>query len=121
MAVAMQGFVNADEKWRLSVQKQMQYDVLKKHKNIRSLWVNWDLSKFDRRSGSKEDSAVPITGKTMQYFTGRTPLRSKIFPTKVCGLQKILTAILYLNRTFTITNHRQQKNPYDQPHQPNRL
>jgi len=53
LAVAMQGFVNADEKWRLSVQKQMQYDVLKKHKNIRSLWVNWDLSKFDRRSGSK--------------------------------------------------------------------
>lgn len=53
LAVAMQGFVNADDKWRLSVQKQMQYDVLKKHKNIRSLWVNWDLSKFDRRSGSK--------------------------------------------------------------------
>ncbi|BDX38185.1 hypothetical protein CYCD_15400 [Tenuifilaceae bacterium CYCD] len=53
LAVAMQGFVNADDKWRLSAQKQMQYDVLKKHKNIRSLWVNWDLSKFDRRSGSK--------------------------------------------------------------------
>jgi len=53
LAVAMQGFVNADDKWKLSVQKQMQYDVLKKHKNIRSLWVNWDLSKYDRRSGSK--------------------------------------------------------------------
>lgn len=53
LAVAMQGFVNADDKWRLSVQKQMQYDVLKKHKNIRSLWVNWDLSKFDKKSGSK--------------------------------------------------------------------
>jgi len=53
LAVAMQGFVNADDKWKLSVQKQMQYDVLKKHKNIRSLWVNWDLSKYDRRGGSK--------------------------------------------------------------------
>lgn len=53
LAVAMQGFVNADDKWKLSVQKQMQYDVLKKHKNIRSLWVNWDLSKYDRRSDSK--------------------------------------------------------------------
>lgn len=53
LAVAMQGFVKADDKWRLEVQKQMQYDVLRKHKNIRSLWVNWDLTNFNRRSGSK--------------------------------------------------------------------
>lgn len=53
LAEAFRAIAESNEPWRLNLQNRMVAEVLKKHHNIKSLWVNWDLSKFDKTGKSK--------------------------------------------------------------------
>lgn len=53
LAEAFRAFNNTNQKDWIELQNRMVSDVLKEHHNIKSLWVNWDLSKIDRTGKSK--------------------------------------------------------------------
>lgn len=53
LAEAFRAFNNTNQKDWIDLQNRMVSDVLKEHHNIKSLWVNWDLSKIDRTGKSK--------------------------------------------------------------------
>lgn len=53
LAEAFRAFQNTNPKDWIEIQNKMISDVLKEHSNIKSLWVNWDLSKVDKSGKAK--------------------------------------------------------------------
>jgi len=53
LAEAFRAFNNITQKDWIDLQNRMVSDVLKEHHNIKSLWVNWDLSKIDKTGKSQ--------------------------------------------------------------------
>ncbi len=53
LAEAFKSFAGTDARNQIDIQNQILANVLKQHHNIKSLWVNWDLSKFDKTGRSK--------------------------------------------------------------------